>query len=98
MQNIKLFILAIILNLIAVAASDKEPNYTIIGKIDSKFFSFSFNSLFFKIDKGIQSLPFDSIHLNLIGADGYKKQGFVNFKGDFKIFVENPGIYKLEVF
>tara|TARA_B110001450_G_C17446306_1_gene410077 strand:- start:297 stop:521 length:225 start_codon:yes stop_codon:yes gene_type:complete len=36
--------------------------------------------------------------LNLIGADGFRKSGFVNFKGDFKIFVDKPGIYKLEVF
>ena len=70
-----------------------------LEKLTVSFSTWLFNFYISKlIDKGISTLPFDSIQLNLIGANGFKKQGFVNFKGDFTIFVDQPGIYKLEVF
>ena len=39
-MHIKLLILSIILSVIS--ASDKEPDYTIVGKIDSKLFDLAF--------------------------------------------------------
>ena len=49
-------------------------------------------------DKKITSLKNEDIKLKIVAKDGFSKLGFVQFAGDFSIFVENEGTYKLEVY
>ena len=52
-----------------------------------------------KIDnKNITSLRFEDVKLRLIGNHGFSKLGFVDYTGNFKIYVADPGQYKLEVY
>ncbi len=60
-----------------------DSGYVIQGRVDNK---------------NISSLKYQDIEIHLSGPGGYQKMAFVDFAGKFKVYVENPGLYKLEVF
>ena len=60
-----------------------ETGYVIQGRVDNK---------------NISSLKYQDVEIHLSGTNGFKKITFVDFAGKFKVYVENPGLYKLEVF
>ena len=49
-------------------------------------------------DKNISSIGYSDLKLTLVGENGFNKRGFVDIFGNFKIYVEHQGMYKLEIF